>query len=228
MTTQATEIARTQFIGTSSGHFDDHDKWIVGPVLVDVVIYTHGPGVRDTYSLVIDGQPQLGGYADEIGVDGLPQCAFLTLRAASSAYLDGWNDHMSFVAGQETRSAGDLGRETPEYREDYGKGWAAARAATARTSIIVEPTVTAVPSPLELPAGEDTVTDEPDDKLPFTANDYFPLTRQATHDLLTVLEEALKFGQFTEAQTDRCNDLFGQLLSHQARLISHGDPEPLP
>jgi hypothetical protein len=201
MTTQI-EIARASYSGT-----------------FDVVIYSRGPGYRDTYAVEIDGEQQFGGPADHIDT------TTLILHPVDNAYQDGWNDYSTFAAGGAYRSAEDLGHEPPGYRHRYGKGWTAARRTAERQS--------GVPSQArELPTGDDMA----DDEVEFVhyvrpmhkGHDLFPMNRQDTSDLLHLLDVALDPEEFGPAMYDRMTGLYALLLRHHASLMSLGEPEPLP
>lgn len=60
-----TELSRKSYRAHSSGHFNG-SVWVQGPVLVDVVV-TQLLSFDPTYSVLIDGRRQFGGFARHLG-----------------------------------------------------------------------------------------------------------------------------------------------------------------
>jgi hypothetical protein len=74
-----TELHRTRWIGRSRGH-NAAGRWVIGPVLVDVITLDAGPQYHRIFVLEIDGRHQFGGPASHLGSDGLPRAPFLDLE----------------------------------------------------------------------------------------------------------------------------------------------------
>jgi hypothetical protein len=73
---ETAEVGRRTFRCTSTGH-NAGGTWVVGPVLVDVVVWqrTDPAGerrYRPSYSVVIDGRHQYGGPAEHLSAEGVP------------------------------------------------------------------------------------------------------------------------------------------------------------
>jgi hypothetical protein len=73
-----TEVRRTRFYGNLDGrwHVGPDRRTDIGPAIVEVVIWHHedstGRKIEDSFSVVVDGEHQWGGFARHLGKNGSP------------------------------------------------------------------------------------------------------------------------------------------------------------